>query len=121
MHCQFETIHPFLDGNGRIGRLMIPLCLVAQDILKAPVLYLSGYLERNRGEYYERLTCVRERNAIGEWLVFFLDGLAETAANGVQTFNEILRFKAKWEKEIAAWKPPTNSSSASFNAACWSK
>lgn len=109
MHYQFETIHPFLDGNGRIGRLMVPLYLASQDILKAPVLYLSDYLERNREEYYERLTRVREKNAINEWLVFFLDGLAETAANGVNTFNEILRFKAHWEKEIAAWKPQSQS------------
>jgi Fic family protein len=109
MHYQFETIHPFLDGNGRIGRLMVPLYLVSQGILKAPVLYLSDYLERNREEYYERLTRVRERNALGDWLVFFLDGLAETAANGVKTFNEILRFKAHWEKEIAAWKPQAQS------------
>jgi Fic family protein len=109
MHYQFETIHPFLDGNGRIGRLMVPLYLVAQDILKAPVLYLSDYLERNREEYYERLTRVREKDAINDWLIFFLDGLAETAANGVNTFNEILRFKAHWEKVIAAWKPQSQS------------
>lgn len=109
MHYQFETIHPFLDGNGRIGRLMVPLYLVAQGILKAPVLYLSDYLERNREEYYERLTRVREKDGINDWLIFFLDGLAETAANGVNTFNEILRFKAHWEKEIAAWKPQAQS------------
>lgn len=109
MHYQFETIHPFLDGSGRIGRLMVPLYLVSQGILKAPVLYLSDYLERNREEYYERLTRVREKHAIGDWLVFFLDGLAETAANGVNTFSEILRFKAYWEKEIAAWKPHAQS------------
>jgi Fic family protein len=109
MHYQFETIHPFLDGNGRIGRLMVPLYLVSQNILKAPVLYLSDYLERNREEYYERLTRVREKNAISDWLVFFLDGLAETAANGVTTFNEVLKFKANWEKEIAAWKPQAQS------------
>jgi Fic family protein len=105
MHYQFETIHPFLDGNGRIGRLMVPLYLVSQGILKAPVLYLSDYLERNRGEYYERLTQVREKNAINDWLIFFLDGLAETASRGVDTFNETLRFKAHWEKTIGAWKP----------------
>ena len=109
MHYQFETIHPFLDGNGRIGRLMVPLYLVSQGILKAPVLYLSDYLERNREEYYERLTRVREKNSINDWLVFFLDGLAETAANGVNTFNEILRFKAQTEKEIATWKPHAQS------------
>src|SRR5690606_14141644 len=78
MHYQFETIHPFLDGSGRIGRLMVPLYLVSQGILKQPVLYLSDYLERNREEYYERLTRVRQENAMNEWLHFFLDGLSET-------------------------------------------
>ena len=105
MHYQFETMHPFLDGNGRIGRLMVPLYLVSQGILKKPVLYLSDYLERNREQYYERLTRVRQENAIDDWLHFFLDGLSETAERGVNTFNEILRFKARWETEIGGWKP----------------
>jgi len=109
MHYQFETIHPFLDGNGRIGRLMVPLYLISKGILKAPVLYLSDYLERNRAEYYQRLTDVRENDSINDWLVFFLDGLAETAAIGIDTFNEILRFKNHWEKEISAWKPQARS------------
>jgi Fic family protein len=109
MHYQFETIHPFLDGNGRIGRLMVPLYLVSQGILKQPVLYLSDYLERNRTEYYERLTRVREKDAIDDWLIFFLDGLAETAAHGVHTFQGILSFKTHWEKEIFAWKPHAQS------------
>lgn len=114
MHYQFETIHPFLDGNGRIGRLMVPLYLVSQGILKKPVLYLSDYLERNREQYYERLTRVREENAIGDWLHFFLDGLSETAERGVTTFNEVLRFKAYWEAKIAIWKPHATSGLALF-------
>lgn len=114
MHYQFETIHPFLDGNGRIGRLMVPLYLVSQDILKKPVLYLSDYLERNREQYYERLTRVRQENAIADWLHFFLDGLSETAERGVNTFNEILRFKARWEAEIAGWKSQSNAGHALF-------
>lgn len=109
MHYQFETVHPFLDGNGRIGRLMVPLYLVSQGMLQQPVLYLSDYLERNREEYYERLTRVRQKNAIADWLIFFLDGLSETAAHGVETLNQILRFKASWEKEISAWKPQAQS------------
>lgn len=109
MHYQFETIHPFLDGNGRIGRLMVPLYLVSQKILKRPVLYLSDYLERNRDEYYDRLTRVRQEDAIADWLHFFLDGLSETAAQGVDTFNEILKFRTYWESEIAAWKPHSKS------------
>lgn len=114
MHYQFETIHPFLDGNGRIGRLMVPLYLVSQGILKKPVLYLSDYLERNREEYYERLTRVRNENAIDDWLHFFLDGLSETAARGVETFNQILQFKNHWETEISAWKPHATSGLSLF-------
>ena len=114
MHYQFETIHPFLDGNGRIGRLMVPLYLVSQGILKKPVLYLSDYLERNREEYYERLTRVRQENAMNDWLHFFLDGLSETAARGVQTFNNILQFKSQWESEISVWKPHATSGLALF-------
>ena len=105
MHYQFETVHPFLDGNGRIGRLMVPLYLVSEDILKKPVLYLSDYLERNREEYYGRLTRVREQNALGDWLIFFLDGLSQTAKQGVDTFNQILQFEKHWEAEINNWKP----------------
>lgn len=114
MHYQFETIHPFLDGNGRIGRLMVPLYLVSQGILKKPVLYLSDYLERNREQYYERLTRVRQENAMADWLHFFLDGLSETAERGVNTFNEILRFKARWEAEIAGWKSQSKAGHALF-------
>lgn len=114
MHYQFETIHPFLDGNGRIGRLMVPLYLVSQGILRKPVLYLSDYLERNREEYYERLTRVRQENAMNDWLHFFLDGLSETAAQGVKTFNDILQFKSHWESEISAWKPHATSGLALF-------
>ncbi|MDQ8196230.1 Fic family protein [Coraliomargarita sp. SDUM461004] len=115
MHYQFETIHPFLDGNGRIGRLMVPLYLVSTGILKQPVLYLSDYLERNRGEYYDRLTRVREENAIDEWLHFFLDGITETARSGVETFNRILKFKNEWETKIQTWKPYANTGSLLFN------
>lgn len=114
MHYQFETIHPFLDGNGRIGRLMIPLYLVSQGILRKPVLYLSDYLERNREEYYERLTRARHENRMNEWLHFFLDGLSETAEQGVKTFSEILQFKNHWEAEISTWKPHAISGLALF-------
>jgi Fic family protein len=107
MHYQFETIHPFLDGNGRIGRLMIPLYLISSGILKQPVLYLSDYLERNREEYYERLTRVRDHNELSGWLHFFLDGVTETAKNGVETFDQILQLKRYWESEIGSWKPRT--------------
>jgi Fic family protein len=107
MHYQFETIHPFLDGNGRIGRLMIPLYLISTEILKQPVLYLSDYLERHREEYYERLTRVRDHHDLSGWLRFFLDGITETATKGVETFNGILQLKNQWETEIGSWKPRT--------------
>ncbi len=107
MHYQFETIHPFLDGNGRIGRLMIPLYLISNQILKQPVLYLSDYLERNREEYYERLTRVRDHQDLSGWLHFFLDGITETAKKGVSTFDQILQLQKHWEMEIASWKPRT--------------
>ncbi|MEO0509965.1 MAG: Fic family protein [Verrucomicrobiota bacterium] len=115
MHYQFETIHPFLDGNGRIGRLMVPLYLVATGILKQPVLYLSDYLERNRSEYYDRLTRVREEDAMDEWLHFFLDGITETTRSGVNTFNRILKFKKEWEEKIQTWKPHGNTGIVLFN------
>jgi Fic family protein len=114
LHYQFETIHPFLDGNGRIGRLMIPLYLIAGGILKQPVLYLSDYLERNREEYYERLSLVRNKHEISNWIIFFLDGITETSKRGVETFDKILQFERHWEATIQAWKPHSTSGLALF-------
>ena len=115
LHYQFETIHPFLDGNGRIGRLTIPLYLIAEGILAAPVLYLSHFFERHREVYYERLTGVREKGDLRAWLHFFLDGVAETAAGGVQTFDRILRFKSQWETEILNWPRHSTAGAALFS------
>ena len=114
LHYQFETIHPFLDGNGRIGRLMIPLFLISQGVLKQPVLYLSDYLERNRAEYYSRLTAVRENNDITGWLHFFLDGISETADQGGKTFDAILKFQRDWEIAIGSWKSQSTSGLSLF-------
>ena len=114
LHYQFETIHPFLDGNGRIGRLMIPLFLISTGILKKPVLYLSDYFEKNREEYYDRLSRVRSHNDIAGWLHFFLDGITETSAKGVDTFDKILQFQRHWESEISNWKPQSSSGLALF-------
>ena len=90
IHYQFETIHPFLDGNGRVGRLMITLYLVDRGILKRPVLYLSDFLERNRQLYYDNLSGARSANGLTQWLKFFLTGIVETAEKGVSTFDGIL-------------------------------
>lgn len=96
VHYQFETIHPFLDGNGRVGRLLIPVYLVEREILGRPILYLSDFFERNRSLYYDNLTRVREKNDLAQWFKFFLVGMIETAKSGVATFDAILQL----EREI---------------------
>lgn len=100
VHYQFETIHPFLDGNGRVGRLMIPLYLVSKGILRKPILYLSDFLERNRTLYYDNLMRAREKNDIDQWLKFFLVGIIETAKNGIETFDNILGLQKQVEEKI---------------------
>ncbi|MBN8183114.1 Fic family protein [Roseibium aggregatum] len=89
LHVQFETIHPFLDGNGRLGRLLITLFLYAEGVLRQPLLYLSLYLKTHRADYYRLLQEVRERGAWEAWLEFFLDGVAETANQAFETANRI--------------------------------
>jgi len=101
VHYQFETIHPFLDGNGRVGRLLVTLYLVSKGVLKRPVLYLSDFFERNRGLYYDNLMRVREHNDLMQWLKFFLVGVIETARGGVATFDAILRLQRETDTRIA--------------------
>jgi Fic family protein len=100
IHYQFETIHPFLDGNGRVGRLMITLYLVEKGILKNPILYLSDFFERNRTLYYDNLTGVREKDNLTQWFKFFLVGVIETAKSSIQTFDHILKLKTEVETRI---------------------
>jgi Fic family protein len=95
LHVQFETIHPFLDGNGRIGRLLVTLYLYAQGVLQQPLLYLSLYLKQHRSDYYRLLQEVREHGTWEAWLEFFLDGVAETATQAFATATRIVDlFKA---------------------------
>lgn len=100
IHYQFETIHPFLDGNGRVGRLLITLYLVNKGILKRPVLYLSDFFERNRTHYYDNLMRVREKNDLVQWFKFFLVGIIETAKIGIQTFDHILKLQKQVDTQI---------------------
>lgn len=97
-HYQFETIHPFLDGNGRIGRLMITLYLVEKGIIEKPVLYLSDFFEKNRELYYDNLTRVRTQNDLLKWVKFFLVGVIETCQNSIQTLKSIIELKKTCEE-----------------------
>jgi len=99
-HYQFETIHPFLDGNGRIGRLLITLFLVEKGILHQPLLYLSAYFEQNKSHYYDNLTRVREKSDLLHWLKYFLIGVEKTASKAVQTLSEVMKLKQDLENEI---------------------
>jgi Fic family protein len=101
IHYQFEAIHPFIDGNGRIGRLLIILLLVHWNLMPMPLLYLSAYFERNRSQYYDLLMAVSQRSAWREWLVFFLRGVQEQSFDAAQRGKQLQDLQADWQKRLA--------------------
>lgn len=100
-HAQFETIHPFLDGNGRVGRLLITLMLCEDKALSRPLLYLSLYLKAHRAEYYDRLTAIRTQGHWEAWLKFFLRGISSTARAATQTARDIMALQKEHRTAVA--------------------
>lgn len=101
LHYQFETIHPFLDGNGRLGRLVMVLYLIELGELPQPLLYLSPYFERDRASYYDHLQAVRERGALQEWLRYFLAGVALQANDAVDRAERLTDLQARYRADLA--------------------
>ena len=108
LHYQFEAIHPFLDGNGRVGRLTILMFLVASGYLSAPVLYLSPYIESHRDEYYSRLRAVTERSDWDGWLKFFLSGVVAQAMDGLERSQEVLNLQQAYRERLVQRRAPNS-------------
>lgn len=100
IHYQFETIHPFLDGNGRIGRLLMVLYLLDKKVIETPALYLSYYLKENRIEYYDRMTAVRDTGNYEQWIKFFVEGIFISAKSAIETADELIQIKERDKKLI---------------------
>ena len=100
MHYQFETIHPFLDGNGRIGRLLITLFLMEKGAMLTPVLYLSYFLKRNKTEYYDRMMHVRANGDYEQWVKFFLVAVSESADDAIETIDKLVDLREKNLRDI---------------------
>jgi Fic family protein len=99
-HYQFETIHPFLDGNGRVGRLMLAIWLCAEGVLPRPLLYLSGYFERHRRDYYDGLLHVSQRGLWHEWIIFFLRGVTEQGQDAIQRTARLLEMREEYRRRL---------------------
>src|SRR5690606_29131034 len=101
-HAQFETIHPFLDGNGRIGRLLITFLLCEKQVLVKPVLYLSWYFKRHRAEYYDHLQAVRDHGAWERWIGFYLRGIDDVSRQAPETARRLLTLRETHREQITA-------------------
>jgi len=108
-HYQFETIHPYLDGNGRIGRLLITLFLGEKRLLGKPLLYLSYFFEKNRNLYYDNLTRTRTANDLIQWVKYFLTGIEQVSVQSIDTLKSILNLKDEIDKETVSWKRRSSS------------
>jgi Fic family protein len=106
IHYQFEAIHPFWDGNGRVGRLLITLLLCSEGLLPQPLLYLSAYFERNRKEYYRLLLDISQTGNWMDWLRFFVNGVAEESRDAVARSNQLLALRQKYREKLQAQKVP---------------
>lgn len=116
IHAQFENIHPFLDGNGRVGRLLITFYLCQQKALNKPLLYLSDFFRKYRQEYYDRLNAFHEKDDIEGWLKFFLEGVAVVAEEAIATSKKILKLRKEDLEKIVALGRSTPKATAVFNS-----
>jgi len=106
IHYQFEAIHPFLDGNGRVGRLLVALLLSAWQLLPQPLLYLSAYFESNRRDYYDLLLAVSQRAAWEDWLLYFLEGVKQQSLDAVERISRLQALRARYQAKVQTRRAP---------------